>query len=112
MKIDCLIPAAGLSSRMGRWKLLLPYRGTTILEQTLNNALSLCSRVVLVTGYRGNELEEIYAGRSGVVTVRNADFKRGMFSSIQTGVPLVSTEWFFITMGDMPGITSSRLSPL
>ncbi len=105
MKFDCLIPAAGFSSRMGSWKLMLPYKDSTIIGQTVDNALSFCSKVIIVTGYRGGELEKLYNRHPKVITVQNTDFKRGMFSSIQTGVPLVSTGWFFITMGDMPDIT-------
>ncbi len=105
MNFECLIPAAGFSSRMGSWKLMLPYKGSTIIGQAVDNALSFCGKVILVTGYRGGELEKLYDRHPGVITVRNTGFKRGMFSSIQTGVPLISTEWFFITMGDMPDIT-------
>ncbi len=112
MNIDCIIPAAGLSSRMGKWKLMLPYKNSTIIEQSVDNALRLCSRVILVTGYRGNELADLFAGRSGVVTVRNTDYERGMFSSIQTGTPMVETEYFFITMGDMPEIGSGLFQKL
>lgn len=105
MNIDCLIPAAGFSSRMGSWKLMLPYKQSTIVEQTVSNALSHCSRVILVTGHRGEELEKLYRGNKRVVPVRNHNFKQGMFSSIQTGTSLIQTDWFFITMGDMPGIS-------
>lgn len=34
-RCDCLITAAGLSSRMGAWKLMLPYRQSTILDESL-----------------------------------------------------------------------------
>lgn len=112
MNIDCLIPAAGLSSRMGKWKLMLPYKNSTIIEQSVDNALRLCSRVILVTGYRGGELEKLYDQHPKVITIRNTDFKRGMFSSIQTGAPLVETEYFFITMGDMPEIGSDLFREL
>ncbi len=104
MNIDCLIPAAGLSSRMGRWKLMLPYNDRTILETSVSNALSLCSRVILVTGYNGEKLESLFKPDSRVITIRNSSYERGMFSSIQTGVKMVKTDWFFITMGDMPDI--------
>ncbi len=105
MDIDCLIPAAGFSSRMGSWKLMLPYKQSTILEQTVSNALSHCTRVILVTGYRGTELDKLFRGNQRVVPIRNHDFTQGMFSSIRRGTSLIRTDWFFITMGDMPGIS-------
>lgn len=59
--IDCIITAAGLSSRMGQWKMMLPWEQGTILDTSIKNALQFCSRIILVTGYRGNELHERYA---------------------------------------------------
>ncbi|MFP4179208.1 MAG: NTP transferase domain-containing protein [Spirochaetaceae bacterium] len=110
--IDCIMPAAGLSSRMGVWKPLLPYRGTTLVEKSVSRALEFCSRVILVTGHRGDELEELFDKRSEdhrgypeeprVVCVRNRDYGRGMFSSIQTGAGAVEAPLFFIALADMP----------
>ncbi|WP_152906355.1 NTP transferase domain-containing protein, partial [Klebsiella aerogenes] len=34
-QVDCIITAAGLSSRMGQWKMMLPWRGTTILDASI-----------------------------------------------------------------------------
>lgn len=99
-----MIPAAGLSSRMGTWKLVLPYKTGTIVEETVTNALCCCSRIILVTGYRGTELERMFKNNKKIIPIRNTEYNRGMFSSIQTGVTLIKTEYFFITMGDMPEI--------
>ena len=52
MDIDCLIPAAGFSSRMGNWKLTLPYKGSTIIESSIANAMNVCDRAIVVTGHR------------------------------------------------------------
>ena len=104
MKIDCLIPAAGYSSRMGKWKLMLPYKADTIIESSIYNALALCSRVVVVAGYRAEELIKKVQNPPQIVSCINKNFDNGMFSSIQVGVKLIETDWFFITMGDMPDI--------
>ncbi|MCF6334238.1 MAG: NTP transferase domain-containing protein [Spirochaetales bacterium] len=107
MKIDCLIPAAGLSSRMGQWKLTLPYRESTIIETCIKNTLGICSRAIIVTGFRGEELKRIVEKIPGTVSVSNKNYTKVMFSSIKEGVPLVESDWFFITMGDMPEIDES-----
>ncbi len=116
MNIDCLIPAAGFSSRMGKWKLILPYKKSTIIENSIENAAEVCTRIILVTGYRGDELTDLVEQIPQVITIRNKNYQNGMFSSIQTGVKLVESEWFFITMGDMPDIDkdifNSLLEPL
>ncbi|ABZ75222.1 hypotehtical YgfJ [Shewanella halifaxensis HAW-EB4] len=104
--VDCVIPAAGLSSRMGDWKLMLAYKNHTILDQCIENALSFCSRVILVAGFRGEELMLRYRDKPNILVVINEHFSTGMFSSIQLGVQQVSTEHFFITHGDMPMIDS------
>jgi molybdenum cofactor cytidylyltransferase len=104
MNINCLIPAAGFSSRMGRWKLILPYKGSTIIEICILNASKICNKIILVTGHKANELTKLLDNTSKLSTVENTNFKNGMFSSLQTGVKLIESDWFFITMGDMPEI--------
>lgn len=103
-QLDCVMPAAGLSSRMGRWKMMLPYRQHTVLDESIENALRFCSRVILVAGYRADELVEKYAEKERVIVVVNTDYRQGMFSSIQCGVNKVESEHFFICHGDMPCI--------
>ena len=103
--IDCVMLAAGESMRMGRWKMMLPFDGTTLAERSVDNALEVCERVILVTGYRASEIEERFAGRDRVITIRNGDYSRGMFSSIRTGVGEVRTAPYFIALADMPLVT-------
>lgn len=103
--VDCIIPAAGLSERMGRWKPLISYPaagGKPLVEVSVERALETCSRVVLVTGYRGDELERLFDDYPCVDCVRNEEFRRGMFSSIQTGARLIEAPFFFIAHADMP----------
>jgi len=104
-QVDCVMPAAGLSSRMGSWKMMLPYQNHTILDESIENALQFCSRVILVAGYRGSELVERYQLKQDVKVIVNTYFERGMFSSIQQGVEAVETEHFFISHGDMPCVS-------
>jgi molybdenum cofactor cytidylyltransferase len=102
--IEVLVPAAGQSARMGAWKPLLPFADSTIVETVVANALAACARVILVVGRRGEELAARFAGQPRVRIVRNPDWQRGMFSSLQAGMRRVTTPWFFVTLGDMPWI--------
>lgn len=104
--VDCVMPAAGLSSRMGRWKMMLPYLHHTILDESIENALGFCSRLILVVGHRGDELVQRYQNNDNIVVVVNPGFEQGMFSSIQQGVKQVKTDNFFICHGDMPCISA------
>jgi len=108
LPFDCLIPSAGLSRRMGSWKPLVEYRGRPLIMSAVEHALSACARVLVVTGHRGGELEQLlrqsYRGSERVHWVRNRYFERGMFSSIQAGVSQIHSNWFFVALGDMPEI--------
>jgi len=102
--VTCIIPAAGRSQRMGRWKPLLSFRGRAMIQAVVDVALAACSRVIVVTGYRGQDLEALLGGMPRVTAAHNPGWERGMFSSIQCGAACVETGRFFITLGDKPFI--------
>jgi molybdenum cofactor cytidylyltransferase len=102
--VDCIVPAAGSSVRMGRWKPVLPFADSTIVQTVVAAALQVCSRVVLVTGFRGLELAALFADDARVLPVPNEAWQQGMFSSIRAGSAHVHTPRFFVTLGDMPWI--------
>lgn len=101
---ECVVLAAGLSTRMGSWKMMLPWKNGTVLDGTIASALSFCDRVILVTGYRADELRQRYAGHHGVRLCHNPYFTGGMFSSVRCGVAALSGERFFLIPGDMPAV--------
>ena len=105
MAKECIMLAAGLSSRMGKWKMMMPWGEGTILDSALASALAFCDRVVLVTGFRGDELAACYRDHPGVEVVFNPQYHDGMFSSIQCGVNHLRASRFFLALGDMPEVT-------
>ena len=104
--VECIITAAGLSTRMHQWKMLLPYQNKTILETCIDNALSFCSKVILVIGYRADELKAYFSERPNVEVVENSHYKDGLMSSIKCGMQYVRSPFFFICHGDMPCIST------
>ena len=100
---DCVIPAAGRSERMGRWKPVLPFSGSTIVQTVVASALRAGARVILVTGYRAEELVPLFGADPRVELVHNPRWSDGMFSSVQAGVARVRSRRFFVTLGDKPG---------
>jgi molybdenum cofactor cytidylyltransferase len=110
--VDCLLLAAGRSERMGKWKPMLPFRGSTILETAVRTALGVCSRVILVAGYRAEELPDRLRSEPRVRIVVNPRWELGMFSSIKTGVPEIEAPRFFIALGDMPFLESEVYTAL
>ncbi|USE37711.1 NTP transferase domain-containing protein [Endozoicomonas sp. SCSIO W0465] len=135
--VDCLVTAAGLSSRMGRWKMMLPFSTKestrestkestrtpgrdsseaqeceTILDCSIANALCFCQRVILVTGYRGEEIHTRYEHHPRIKLIHNPAYYLGLFSSIQAGIRHCETDYLFITHGDMPLIPPTVFSEL
>ena len=104
---DCIMTAAGLSSRMGEWKMMLPWGsgGATLLDTSLSNALRFCHRVLLVTGFRGAELAARYQSVKRIQILHNPDYETGLLSSQRLAAQAVTSEYCFLTHGDMPTLT-------
>ena len=104
--LSAVVLAAGLSSRMeNKNKLLLPYRGKTILEVTLDHLLAAgIDEVVVVTG-RDAHLVGPLLERLPVRIVHNADFALGLTGSIQRGVEAAKGNGYMICLADMVWIT-------
>lgn len=102
----CVMLAAGLSSRMGQWTMMMPWGEGTILDSAIENALAFCDQVILVTGFRGDELVACYQDHPAVRVVYNPAYQTGMLSSIQCGIRLIREPRFFLALGDMPEVTS------
>jgi CTP:molybdopterin cytidylyltransferase MocA len=104
-----LVLAAGMSTRMEAFKPLLPLRGKTLIENTIDSLLTGgAGQVVVVLGYRGEELEPLLSSCYGeqVLPVWNRDFANtDMLHSVQIGcAALPECEAFFLLPGDMPVI--------
>lgn len=81
-----LILAAGESSRMGRDKALLPYRGRTFLETIVNTLREAgIERIAVVLGHHAEEIQRAVS-LEGVEVVVNPDYKLGQTSSLQCGL--------------------------
>lgn len=110
MCINGMILAAGLSSRLGEFKPLLPLLGKTIIENSIDSMLVAgVTQVVLVTGYRGEELERIVKSRyveDTVICVRNHFYaSTDMLASAKIGLRIMpECKGFFLLPGDMPVI--------
>ncbi len=86
-----ILLAAGESSRMGRLKALLPWRGQTLIEHQVS-ALRAggADRVVVVLGHRSDDLRPLLAGRPDVTCVQNPDYLQGKTTSIKAGLSAVN----------------------
>lgn len=106
MKFDCILLAAGLSSRMSQWKLLRDFSGKSIIQHALDNASPHCGKIIISGGYRQNELRNHLGQMENGIIIENPEYKKGMMTSIKAALPYVETDSFFISLGDMPLIPS------
>jgi len=115
--IEGILLFAGESKRMGKLKSLLPIGEETVVETVLNEyCASSLSEVVLVLGYRADDIKKTIDRKiSGnkLKVVVNKDFKKEMFSSIQTGiVEIKDAEGILIGLGDQVLITCDIINEL
>ena len=101
-KIDGIILAAGFSSRTGVFKMGLPLGEKKLLQQVIDEMKELCSRVIVVAGYKKEKIIRLTQGYSNLEVVFNPNYKKGMFTSVKEGVKHVKSQWFFLTPGDYP----------
>lgn len=80
-----VILAAGVSSRMGRDKALLPWQGGTFLSSAIRVLQPLTDLVIVVAGENEGNLAPIVNSEAAFL-VRNLFPERGQFSSLQRGL--------------------------
>ena len=82
-----IVLAAGLSSRMGRFKLILPWGDRTVIGQVVATLEAAgVDAIIVVTGHRPDEVAAALVGTSAHVA-HNPNYAAGeMLSSIQAGV--------------------------
>jgi molybdenum cofactor cytidylyltransferase len=117
-KIEGIILAAGLSTRMGRPKLTIEIEGIPIIRRVVRSALeSELHRVILVIGPSDSGVKEAL----GAVTADprlsqmvNPYPQAGMSSSMRTGMESLGheTAGVMILLGDQPGITENMINKL
>jgi len=109
-----VILAAGDSTRMGRDKALLPWRGSTFLGAAIESLMPHCEMVLVVAGRNVSQLEPIvYA--AGAFIVSNPAPERGQFSSLQTGLQEVlnrGRDAAIVTLVDRPAVHTSTVGEL
>ncbi|MBU2513820.1 molybdenum cofactor cytidylyltransferase [bacterium] len=89
-KVSGIILAAGISSRMGRPKQLLKYKGKTLLQTVVDAATSsVLDETIVVLGHK-RELILQTTDFSGVRVIVNKNHAEGQSSSIRAGLSGVS----------------------
>ncbi len=85
-KIGAVILAAGESSRFGRPKQLVQFRGKSLVRRVVDTAKDAnCSAIVVVLGSKRKQIERELKETDAIVA-ENQDWRRGIGSSIRVGV--------------------------
>lgn len=110
MHTSGLIVAAGLSSRMGTFKPLMPLEGRTLIESSIDSMLrGGVSSVTVVLGFRAHEVEAVlrreYPPQQVRLTYNTRYAKTDMLQSAKIGIEaLPDCDAFFLLPGDMPAV--------
>ncbi|WP_250034377.1 nucleotidyltransferase family protein [Paractinoplanes maris] len=105
MGVTGLVLAAGGSLRLGEAKQLLPYRGRTLLDATLDVARSCGFDQLLVTlGGSASDVRE-RVDLTGCTVIENPAYSSGCGSSVSSAIPSVAGDTLVLLLGDQPGVT-------
>jgi molybdenum cofactor cytidylyltransferase len=109
--------AAGASTRLGKPKQLLLYKGKTLLQHSADTAVkATIGPVVIVAGYDAGLIAQQVNDRP-VTIVTNEYWQSGMASSILCGLQFLlsthpETDGVIIMMSDQPFVTAALLHDL
>lgn len=110
--ITMVVLAAGLSTRMGRQKLLLPFGGSTVVETVLSNAHAAgFERVCAV--FSKETAGQLPARPSWLTAAVNPSPERGQSSSLLIGLEMLPEgSDFCLMLGDLPLAAPSDMAAL
>jgi len=109
-----VVLSAGASTRMGRDKALLPWRGGTFLSAAIRALQPLTDLVIVVAGANATELEPIVNANAAFMVV-NPKPEQGQFSSLQIGLQEVlnrGRDAAIVTLVDRPAPVVATIETL
>jgi molybdenum cofactor cytidylyltransferase len=112
--VSGLVLAAGGSSRLGRPKQLLPYRGGTLLDWTVGTARRCAfDQLIVVVGGALDEIR-LQVDLDGVDVVVNEAYGEGCSSSIAAALRALDPrcEVLVLLLADQPGVTPETVRAL
>src|SRR5208283_534457 len=113
-RIVALVLAAGYSSRMGSFKPLAPLGTSTLIEEAVTLFLRAgIADVRVVVGHRADELTPVL-DLLGVKWILNAEYDRGMFSSVLAGLKSFepNVDAFFLLPCDIALVNTETIRAL
>jgi molybdenum cofactor cytidylyltransferase len=112
--ISAIVPAAGLSSRMGQSKLLMPFGDKSLIEHAVDTLkASDVDEIVVVLGHEADQVRSRLERRR-VNFVHNPDYREGLSTSVRAGMSAVAkgADAIMIYLADQPLIQPDEISRL
>lgn len=112
--ISAVILAAGLSSRMGELKALMPFGRSTVIETVIDQFITAgVTDIRIIFGHQSDLLLPLLE-KLPVTAIENKFYQKGMFSSVRSGVLSFTnqTQAFFLLPVDMPLIKADSLKSI
>ncbi len=109
-----IILAAGAAARMGKPKLLLPWKGQPLIRHALQTGLAAgLDPLIVVTGANADLLQAALDGLPARV-VHNPHWQQGQSTSVQTGIQALppNTQAVLFLLGDQPFVTPELIRQL
>ena len=125
MSISTIITAAGKNSRMRKDqmarnidltnKLILPFKDKTVIETTIDNALSLnVDECIVVLGHYSNEIKEVIFDnyKDQVKFVENNPVDVGLSTSLYNGLSNARSDFALCITADQPTVTPETFNKM
>ena len=114
--IKAILLAAGQSKRMkSENKLIKLYKKKPLINYSLNILKkSKVNKIIIVLGHQQKELKKIIKKNKKIIFTYNKNYKRGMASSIKTGLKKISKndKGFIVVQSDMPFVKQSDVNKI
>ena len=112
--ISAIVPAAGLSSRMGQNKLLMPFGDKSLIEHAVDTLkASDVDEIVVVLGHEADQVRSRLERRR-INFVHNPDYREGLSTSVRAGMSAVAkgADAIMIYLADQPLIQPDEIRRL
>ena len=114
--IKAILLAAGQSKRLkSENKLIKLYKNKPLINYSLNVLTkSKVNKIIIVLGHQHKDLKKIIKKNKKIIFTYNKNYKRGMASSIKTGLKKISKndKGFVVAQSDMPFVKQSDINKI
>jgi len=112
--ITAIVPAAGLSARMGQNKLLMRFDGKSLIEHAVDTLMtSGVDEIIVVLGHEANRIRSRLEGKN-VHFVDNPDYRTGLSASVRAGIEAApkGSDAMMIYLADQPLLEADEIRRL